>query len=72
MPQTEFGRQLQKLREQSGLSREQLAKSAGLNTGSLANLENGARTPSWPTVQALADALGVSLDEFREKPKKRR
>jgi transcriptional regulator with XRE-family HTH domain len=70
MPQTEFGERLRMLREQAGITRVELAKAADMAVGSLANLENGSRTPSWPTVQALAKALGVKCTAFETAPRK--
>jgi transcriptional regulator with XRE-family HTH domain len=69
-----FGDRLRRLREAAGLSQDALAHKAGLTTKTVYNLERragwGQRT--WRTVVCLADALGVSLDEFREPTTKRR
>ena len=61
---TGFGQRLKALREKAGLTQEQLAQSAGLNKFGLAKLEQGVGEPHWPTVLALAQALGVSCDAF--------
>jgi DNA-binding XRE family transcriptional regulator len=64
----DFARRLQALREKAGLSREQLATAAGLTRQGVNDLETGAtRAPSWPTVQKLAAALGVSTDALRDR-----
>lgn len=60
-----FAAKLKTLREASGLSIYALAKKAGISTESASKLEQGAHVPSWSTVMALADALGVSVADFR-------
>src|SRR5262245_38289983 len=63
-----FARRLKELREAAGLTQQQLGERAGMHKLSVAKLEQGLREPSWATVQALADALGVSCEAFREEP----
>ena len=69
MPPPEFPARLKSLREAKSLTVQELAESAGLSRQQVHNLENPApgrpSVPSWPTVQALAEALGVSTDAFR-------
>jgi transcriptional regulator with XRE-family HTH domain len=62
---TGFGTRLRELREAAGLSQAQLAEAAGLHLHGVTKLEQGHREPSWATVTALADGLGVSTEEFR-------
>jgi transcriptional regulator with XRE-family HTH domain len=59
-----FAQRLQELREQAGLSQYEVAKRAGLTRQTLSRLEMGASIPSWPTVQALCRAIGVSCVAF--------
>ncbi|MFD4030051.1 helix-turn-helix domain-containing protein [Streptomyces sp. NPDC058637] len=56
------------LREERGWTSEHLAKEAGIAPGTLVRVEGGgAIQPSFFTVGALAEVLGVSLDElFRQ------
>lgn len=64
-----FAGRLKELREQAGLSREELAKRAGLQSAAgIRNIEQGVRQPSWPMVVALCQALGVSCDAFMQEP----
>ncbi len=63
-----FARRLKELREGAGLTQQQLGEQAGMHKLSVAKLEQGIREPTWATVQALADALGVSCEAFREEP----
>jgi transcriptional regulator with XRE-family HTH domain len=62
-----FGARLQALREKAHLSREQLATAAGMNREAVRLYELGERRPTWDAVQALAKALGVTTDTFRDR-----
>lgn len=69
MPRRElkpFGETLRSLREDAGLSREQLAKTAKMSRESVRLYEAGERDPTWKAVQFLAKALGVTTDTFRD------
>jgi transcriptional regulator with XRE-family HTH domain len=63
-----FGVRLRELREQAGLTQQQLANAAGLHRFGIAKLEQGVREPSWATVKALCDALGVDCTAFTQEP----
>lgn len=63
-PDPALGRVIQGLREQLGMSRPELAERSGVDPVKLARIEAGAVDPPWPTVQALAGALGVSVAEI--------
>ncbi len=59
-----FGEYLRRLREERGLTQEQLAERAGLSSNAIAALESGRRQRPYPsTMQALSDALGLSEGE---------
>lgn len=53
------------LRLQRGYSQQQLAALLGTSQSHIAKLETGKVRPLFETVECLADALGVSLDEIR-------
>lgn len=72
MAVTAFGKRLAELRKVAEMSQPAFAKASGVPLPTIRDLEQGRREPTWSTLLALADGLGVSLDEFREKPKKRR
>jgi transcriptional regulator with XRE-family HTH domain len=88
MSKTGFGRRLKELREAKGWSQGKLAEEAGMNLWGIAKLEQGVNEPRWETVRALAEALGVTPNDFlteeeptaeeppaeerRRKPRKRR
>jgi transcriptional regulator with XRE-family HTH domain len=61
---TGFATRLRELREAAGLTQVQLAERAGLHLHGLTKLEQGDRAPSWSTVLALAEALGVECTAF--------
>jgi predicted ATPase/transcriptional regulator with XRE-family HTH domain len=59
-----FGARLRRLREEAGLSQEELADRAGLSSHAVSALERGTRTRPYPhTIRSLADALRVGDDE---------
>ena len=62
----DVGRQLRKLRTQSGLSLRALAENSGLNVNTLSLIENGKTSPSVSTLQQLAAALNVPITTFFE------
>jgi DNA-binding XRE family transcriptional regulator len=60
---------LRRTREQRGWSREELALHSGVSYGAIAQIESGRRVDvRLKSLVALADALGVSLDELAGRP----
>jgi len=60
-----LARQLQKARQQAGLTQQAMCQKAGLSYSTLAKIERGAiKAPSIFTVKQIADVLGLSLDEL--------
>jgi transcriptional regulator with XRE-family HTH domain len=56
---------IKKLRNQRKLSQEELAKKAGVTYSTLIKLESGVnKNPTMKTIQQIAAALQVSLDEL--------
>lgn len=60
-----FPRRLRELRQGLKLTQLGLARLAGTSESAIAYLERGLRAPSLELACRLADALGVSVDEFR-------
>ena len=59
---------IKKLRKQRGLSQEELAKKAGVTYSTLIKLESGVnKNPTIKTIQQIASALEVTLDELTRK-----
>lgn len=64
-PLTEaFGRVLRMLREEAGVSQEQLGAKSGLHRNYVGMIERGERTPSLAAVEALSRALGMRPHEI--------
>jgi transcriptional regulator with XRE-family HTH domain len=59
-----FGKTLQIVREEVGLSQSQLATRAGVSIDSLRNWEQDRALPKIDAVTRLARAMGVSLDRL--------
>lgn len=59
---------IEELRKQQGLSQSKLADMAGVSMHSIFRLEKGTRIPKLDELQKIADALGVSIEEFIDNP----
>jgi len=60
-----MGRRLQEARQKAGLTQQALCQKANLSYSTLAKIERGAiKSPSIFTIQSIAAALGISLDEL--------
>jgi DNA-binding XRE family transcriptional regulator len=60
-----FAARLKRLREEAKLTQEQLALKAGLDVGTIRQLEQGTRTnPQWSTVCSLASGLDQIVMAF--------
>lgn len=60
-----MGKRLQSARQAAGLTQQQLCQKANLSFSTLTKIERGAiKSPSIFTVEAIANALGTSLDKL--------
>ncbi|HET9174223.1 MAG TPA: HAD-IA family hydrolase [Candidatus Saccharimonadales bacterium] len=65
MDEKSLGKRLQQARQAAGMTQQQLCVSANLSYSTLAKIERGAiKSPSIFTIQAIAEALGTSLDSL--------
>ena len=66
---SEFPKQLRKLRERRRISRRVLAELCGISKSALSRYERGERVPTLTDAEALADFFEVSIDRLcgREK-----
>lgn len=62
----DLGKEIRRLREEGGLTLEQLAKRADLTPNYIGTIENGKRDPSISTVLALARGLEVAPGDLLE------
>jgi transcriptional regulator with XRE-family HTH domain len=63
-----FAARLKELREQAGLTQQQLADRVGMSRFGIAQFEQGRNKPSLESAVALAEALGVECTAFLEAP----
>src|SRR5947209_6839911 len=65
MDEKGLGKRLQTARQAAGLTQQQLCHQANLSFSTLTKIERGAiKSPSIFTIQSIAGALGLSLDEL--------
>lgn len=64
----EAGRRLRQLREQRGLSQEELAAAAKLSVKTISRFENGKHDGRRGTLRQLGEALGVSEEDITGPP----
>jgi transcriptional regulator with XRE-family HTH domain len=65
---TRFGKRLRKIRRDRDITQEQLAEAVNVTGEFISNLERGKSAPSFETVEKLAEALGVDVEEFFKRP----
>ncbi|MNJ01465.1 HTH-type transcriptional regulator Xre [compost metagenome] len=56
------GEQITYLREQKGLTQEELASKLGISRSALSHYEKNRREPEFQVLSDIADLFGVSLD----------
>ncbi len=62
---SQIGKNIKKLRKQKGLSQDRLSKLADISYNTVIKLESGGTTnPSIDTLQKLAKAINVSVDDL--------
>ncbi|CAL9594519.1 MULTISPECIES: helix-turn-helix transcriptional regulator [unclassified Streptomyces] len=55
---------LRRIRTERGIGQRRLARQIGRTHTNVSGYECGRSAPSLPTLAAIADALGVSMDDF--------
>lgn len=64
MAKMDVGARIRRFRHLRGLSQEQLALQAGLNTAFLGHLERGLKSPTITTLEKLVKALDITFEEL--------
>lgn len=59
-----IGKKIQQIREQNGMSQEQLAKDLAVTRQAVSKWENGKSLPDIENLMYISDLYGVSLDEL--------
>lgn len=59
-----LGRRLQKVRQDKGLTQEELAEKLGVSTTWIGYIETGYRVPNLKMVYRIANALGVKVKDI--------
>lgn len=58
------GEYMRRARERAGLNIKQLSVLSGISVSSISGIELGKYNGSIATIELLADALGLSIDEY--------
>jgi len=55
---------VRRLRRQAGLTLSELGKRSGISSSALSKIENGQMSPTYDTMQRLADGLGIDITDL--------
>jgi transcriptional regulator with XRE-family HTH domain len=66
-PQPVLGRVIREFRDEKRMTQEDVAHRARVTVAHLSGIERGHANPTWATVVAIADALGVPLAKLAER-----
>lgn len=59
-----LGENVRRIREEKGMTQIELCRKLELDRAYMSNIENGKKNPTLATIEKIAKALGVSLDEL--------
>lgn len=57
----QFARRLKELRQQKGMTQEELAQATGLSISFIRSIEQGIYAPSFESIEKIANALSVKV-----------
>lgn len=60
----QLGKNMKRIRAKRKMSQGDIARALEVDRGYISNIENGKKNPTLATIQKLADALKVSMDEL--------
>lgn len=66
-PQPAVGAAIRALRDKKGATQETVAQDAGITVAHLSKIERGLTNPTWGTVAAIANALGVTTVDIAKR-----
>lgn len=61
---TKLGKNLKKIRTAKKMSQGDISRALEVHRAYISGIENGKRNPTLATIEKLANALGVSVDEL--------
>lgn len=61
-----LGKRLKQLRVEAGLTQEKLGIASGISQAYISGVEKGTRNPSFKTLDKLAKAIGVTVNELTD------
>lgn len=64
-----FGKRLRQIRRSADITQEQLAEAVGVSVKFIGNIERGTASPSFETLEKIAEVLGVEVGELFQFPK---
>jgi transcriptional regulator with XRE-family HTH domain len=59
-----FGKKVQTLRVEGGITQEQLADAVGVTIESISNIERGIHGPKFDKLEKIAQVLGVAVKDL--------
>lgn len=59
-----LGENVRRIREEKGMTQVELCRKLEVDRAYMSNIENGKKNPTLATIEKIAKALGVSLDEL--------
>ena len=59
-----LGQNMKRIRAKKKMSQGDISRALEVDRGYISNIENGKKNPTLATLQKLADALGVSVNEL--------
>jgi len=61
---SKLGNNLKKIRTQKGISQGDISRKLKMDRAYISGIENGKRNPTISSIEKIAQALGVSVDEL--------
>ena len=61
---TKLGQNLKKIRNSKGISQGDISRKLNMDRGYISSIENGKKNPTLTTLEKIAGALGVGVDDL--------